>query len=107
MHTGHEVISDGSIVQSLPIIKFQDVQVCYRVPHEQIGSIKEYAIRWLQRRIKYEKLMALNDVSFEVYEGEIFGVIGQNGAGKSTALKVMARVPVSYTHLTLPTIYSV
>jgi ABC-type polysaccharide/polyol phosphate transport system ATPase subunit len=34
----------------------------------------------------------LTDVSFEVFRGEVFGVVGRNGAGKSTMLKVMARV---------------
>lgn len=75
-----------------PVIRFKDVGVCYRIPRERISTIKEYAIRWLQRKIKYEELWALNDVSFDIYPGEIFGVIGQNGAGKSTMLKAMARV---------------
>ena len=35
---------------------------------------------------------ALDDVSFDVYEGEIFGIIGRNGRGKSTLLKVMSEI---------------
>src|SRR5271157_4540118 len=35
---------------------------------------------------------ALQDVSFEVKHGEAFGIIGQNGAGKSTALKILSRI---------------
>lgn len=75
-----------------PIITFEHVGVLYRVPKERVSGIKEYAVRWLQRRLSYEEFWALKDISFEVFPGEVFGVIGRNGAGKSTMLKVMARV---------------
>ncbi|GAH26983.1 unnamed protein product, partial [marine sediment metagenome] len=64
----------------------------YRVPREGVSGIKEYAIRLLQRRIQFEEFWALRGVNFQVSSGEVFGVIGRNGAGKSTMLKVMARV---------------
>jgi len=38
---------------------------------------------------RYEDLLALNNVSFEIEEGEIFGYIGPNGAGKTTTIKIM------------------
>jgi homopolymeric O-antigen transport system ATP-binding protein len=75
-----------------PIISFENVGVLYRVPKERVSGIKEYAVRLLQRRLSYEEFWALTDVSFEVFRGEVFGVVGRNGAGKSTMLKVMARV---------------
>lgn len=70
----------------------EGVSVRYRVPHERIPSIKEYAVRWLHRRIRYEDFWALNDVTIEVRRGEVLGITGPNGAGKSTLLKVVARV---------------
>ena len=38
---------------------------------------------------KYDDLVAVNDISFDVYEGEIFGLLGPNGAGKTTTLEIM------------------
>lgn len=75
-----------------PVISFENVSVRYRVPRESVSGLKEFAIRWMQRSVQFEDFWALKDVSFEVMPGEIFGIIGRNGAGKSTMLKVMARV---------------
>jgi ABC-type polysaccharide/polyol phosphate transport system ATPase subunit len=79
-------------VNNESVILFEGVSVRYRVPRERVSGIKEFAIRWLQRRLAYEEFWAVRDVSFEVRNGEVFGIIGRNGAGKSTMLKVMARV---------------
>jgi ABC-2 type transport system ATP-binding protein len=38
---------------------------------------------------KYDDLIAVNGISFEVYEGEIFGLLGPNGAGKTTTLEII------------------
>ncbi len=74
------------------IIHLENVSVYYRVPGEQLSGLKEFAIRWMQRRLQYRQFLALKDISLDIQAGEIFGVVGRNGAGKSTLLKVMARV---------------
>jgi lipopolysaccharide transport system ATP-binding protein len=70
----------------------ENVAVRYRVPQESIPSLKEYAIRRLQRRVRFQEMWALRAVNIQVERGEVLGIIGHNGAGKSTLLKVVARV---------------
>lgn len=73
-------------------IALEDVSVEYFLPNEKIATLKEYAIRFVQRKIHYNTFMALKNLSLSVEKGEIFGVLGRNGAGKSTLLKVISRV---------------
>jgi ABC-2 type transport system ATP-binding protein len=74
------------------IIHLENVSIQYRLPEERIGTFKEYAIRFLQRKIRFHSFWALDNVNLSVNRGEVFGVIGRNGAGKSTLLKVISRV---------------
>lgn len=73
-------------------IQIENVSVGYVVPSERIGTFKEFAIRWIQRKIKHQTFWALKNVSLDIGQGEVLGIIGKNGAGKSTLLKLIARV---------------
>ena len=73
-------------------VVLDNVSVRYRVPNEQIPTLKEYAIRWLKRRVTFQEFWALRGVSLTVEQGEVLGIVGRNGAGKSTLLKLVARV---------------
>jgi ABC-2 type transport system ATP-binding protein/lipopolysaccharide transport system ATP-binding protein len=73
-------------------VTFENISVMYRVPKEKLSGIKEYAIRLIQRQLQYEDFWALRELSLQVKKGEVFGIVGRNGAGKSTTLKVIARV---------------
>jgi len=74
------------------VIRLEKVALRYRVPRERIPSLKEYAIRRIQRRVTYDDFEALKDVDLAVAPGERIGVIGRNGAGKSTLFRIIARV---------------
>jgi len=76
------------------VIRLENVSVRYRLPEEMIGTFKEYMIRLMQKRVKYNSFLALNNVNIDINKGEIFGFVGRNGAGKSTLLKVVSRVLV-------------
>jgi len=76
------------------VIRLDNVSVRYRLPEERIGTFKEYAIRALQKKVRYNSFWALHGVTINIKKGEIFGFIGRNGAGKSTLLKVISRVLV-------------
>ncbi|MEP6769189.1 MAG: ABC transporter ATP-binding protein [Acidobacteriota bacterium] len=73
-------------------VRLESARVAYLVPRERIRSLKEYAIKRLKRRVFFDEFEALHGVSFEVARGEAVGIIGRNGAGKSTILRLVARV---------------
>lgn len=83
--------SSGKLAQG-EALRLENVSVRYRVPDQRIRTFKEYMIRTLQRRVSHRTFWALEEVNLSVQQGEVFGLIGHNGAGKSTMLKLIARV---------------
>lgn len=71
-------------------IRLDAVSVKYRIALEPRRSLKESFIRHQRRRIV--DYLAIDGLSLAVRRGETFGIIGGNGAGKTTALNVMARI---------------
>ena len=74
-------------------IEFRNVDKRYRVYRERVRSIKEVFLR--RNTGSWEDRWALRQVSFDVEPGTTLGLIGGNGAGKSTALKLIARILVA------------
>ena len=74
------------------MLKVDQVGVRFRMDANRTTNLKEWAVRALKGQNKYEDFWALKNVSFEVYKGEVMGIIGRNGAGKSTLLKVISGI---------------
>jgi ABC-type polysaccharide/polyol phosphate transport system ATPase subunit len=74
-----------------PTIRVESVSKAFRIPEEQMHTLKERALHPL-RRTGFHSFKALEDISFDVREGEFFGIVGRNGSGKSTLLKCLAGI---------------
>ncbi|MEF2829061.1 MAG: ATP-binding cassette domain-containing protein [Eggerthellaceae bacterium] len=74
------------------MITVDHVSMIFNMASEQLNSIKEYVIAAAKRELRFKEFRALDDVSFEVKQGDVFGILGTNGSGKSTILKIIAGV---------------
>ena len=73
-------------------IHFENVVQRYRVIRERPDSLREAFTKIFRRDSGVRDFEALRGVSFTVQDGEVLGLIGRNGSGKSTALKIIAGV---------------
>lgn len=74
------------------MIEVNDVTMRFHMNSDKILSLKEFVTRKLRGKITYLDFTALDHISFQVEKGETLGLIGRNGAGKSTMLKVISGI---------------
>ena len=74
------------------VIEVRDVSMRFRLTDDKIMSLKEFVTRTITGIIQTSEFWALKNISFDVYKGEVLGIIGHNGAGKSTILKVISGI---------------
>lgn len=75
-----------------PVISVRNVTMRFKIANSAASGIKEYIIQKLTRKLYYRELIALDNVNFDVYKGEVVGIIGTNGSGKSTILRIVSGV---------------
>ena len=73
-------------------VEVKDVTMIFNMASESLTNLKEYFIKLARHELFFEEFRALKHISFDVHRGEVVGLVGTNGSGKSTMLKIIAGV---------------
>ncbi len=76
------------------VLKVDHVAKMFRLPTEQANGLKMAFLNWTKGIKGYTEQQVLKDISFEVRQGDFFGIVGRNGSGKSTLLKIISQIYV-------------
>ena len=74
------------------IIEVRNVSMRFNLAEERTDSIKEYFVKLVSGKLHFNEFYALKNISFSIKRGEAVALIGKNGSGKSTMLKILAGV---------------
>ena len=74
------------------IIEVRDVTMEFNMSNVKVDSLKEYMVRLVKRQLFFNSFLALKGVSFNVEKGDVLGIVGLNGSGKSTMLKIISGI---------------
>jgi lipopolysaccharide transport system ATP-binding protein len=101
MSSTHPLTNTSTHLLKTPIIQVKHLSKWYQIGMDRtyktfcervVNTIKSPLKRLKSFSRQEETFWALKDVNFEVFPGEVVGIIGRNGAGKATLLKVISRV---------------
>lgn len=73
-------------------LQISNVSKDFKLPTDGSNELKRVVINWLKGIKGYKKQQVLDNISFNVYKGDFFGIVGRNGSGKSTLLKVISGI---------------
>ena len=75
-------------------VKVDHVSKDFRLPTEATQSLRTALVNRFRGIKGYREQQVLKDISFDVYKGDFFGIVGRNGSGKSTLLKIISQIYV-------------
>ena len=78
------------------MVDVDHVTIRFNLASQKIDNLKEYFIKFLKGELMFQEFLAVQDISFQVREGEAWGLIGSNGSGKSTMLKAISGIIKPY-----------
>lgn len=78
------------------MVDVDHVTIRFNLASQKVDNLKEYFIKLLKKELMFQEFLAVQDVSFQVREGEAWGLIGTNGSGKSTMLKAISGIMKPY-----------
>lgn len=73
-------------------VELRNVEMHFNMSKEKLESLKEYFLKLVKRQLYFEDFIAVNNVSFDIKKGDVFGIVGLNGCGKSTTLKIISGI---------------
>lgn len=88
----HPIIEDEAPDNRDIVVDVDHVSMIFNMASERLDSLKEYFIKLVRHELMFKEFRALNDITFKVRKGDVFGLVGTNGSGKSTMLKIIAGV---------------
>lgn len=74
------------------VLKVERVSMKFNLMEKKVDNLKEFVIKMLKNELRYQEFWALRNVNFSLVRGDRLGILGLNGAGKSTVLKIIAGV---------------
>ena len=74
------------------MIEVENVTMKFRMSDEPLNSLKEVFTTAVKGKLRFNEFLALDHVSFALEKGKTLGLIGKNGAGKSTTLKLISGI---------------
>ena len=78
------------------IIDVKNVTIRFNLANQKVDNLKEYVIRLIKKELMFQEFLAVKNVSFQIKQGEAWGIIGTNGSGKSTLLKAVSGILKPY-----------